>query len=169
MNIDKAFSHIEWRFKNNISATAKDKASFEALKQWRETQEQKSLYENESLAKLWIEKMILLSRTNLYSGKRSIEIIHEILNRSVYDWCVVMQNEVPMMRFNSILIESGMNIPNENEKPLKHPLNDKEQTDKIVFDNADKLTDALNSEITIEEITALVASEINFIINTFDK
>ena len=52
MNINKAFSHFEWRFKNNISATSKDKASFEAIKQWRETQEQKSISENESLAKL---------------------------------------------------------------------------------------------------------------------
>ena len=165
MNIDKALAHFEWRFKNNISATAKDKASFEAIKQWRQTQEQKSLNENESLAKLWIEKMILLNRSNLYNGKRSIEVIDEILSKSVYEWCVIMQNEIPLMRFNSV---GGTKYP-LNEKDTLNRTKINERDKKICEDYGIELTDALASEITIEEITDLVASNINRILNRFEK
>lgn len=103
MNINKAIEHFQWKFKNSWKPTPKDIEAFNSIIDYKELAESRNLTQNESLAKLWIHQMILLSNTNMYNGERCIQITHEILDKSVYDWCLKLKDEIPMMKVRSNL------------------------------------------------------------------
>ena len=165
MNIEKALEHIEWKFRNTWKPTSKDIEAFNSVLQWKELQEQRTLSGNESLAKLWIEKMLLLNRTNLYIGERSIQVIDEILSKSVYECCLVLKNEIPLMRFNSV---GSSKYPIE-EKDALNITKMQERNALIISEFETELTEALNYKISEDNIIKFVQKEITRIINTFEK
>ena len=164
MNIEKALQHQKWRLQNS-KPTKKDVEAYNSILEWKELQEQQVLQKNESLAKLWIEKMILLSRTKLYDGKRCIEVINEILSKSVYEWCVILNTEIPQMRFNSVGIYK---YPLE-EKDAYNVFKMQERNKKIIDEFETELTEALKFQSKEEHTIKFVTKEINKIINTFEK
>lgn len=168
MNIEKALQHLEWKFRNTWKPTVKDIDAFNSVIQWKELQEQRTLNRNESLAKLWIEKMLLLNRTNMYSGERSIQVIDEILSKSVYECCLVLKNEIPMMRFNSVLSKYGAEYYNNNLDALNRTTRE-EANSKVIAEHETELTEALKYEISEDNIIKFVQKEINRIINKFEK
>ena len=101
MNINKALEHFKWKFENSWKPTEKDVEAFNSIIAYKEMQESYNLQHNESLAKLWIHQMILLSNTDMYDGKRCIQVIDEILDKSVYEWCLEMKEQLPMMNFRA--------------------------------------------------------------------
>ena len=101
MNINKALEHFKWKFENSWKPTEKDVEAFKSIIAYKEMQESYNLQHNESLAKLWIHQMILLSNTDMYDGKRCIQVIDEILDKSVYEWCLEMKEQLPMMNFRA--------------------------------------------------------------------
>ena len=158
MNINKALEHFKWKMQNKWKPTETDIQAYNSIIDYKEQQEKKSLQENENLAKLWIHQLILLSNTNMYDGKRSIQVIDEILEESAYDWCMKLKEQLPMMRFKSIALE-------------KYPLPDvynvtelRSRNSKIVAGYETKLTDALKYEITKDNVIKFVATHINRII-----
>lgn len=165
MNIDKALEHFEWKFKNHWKPTKKDVEAYNSILDYKEIQENKNLNENESLAKLWICYLILLSKTNMYTGERCIQVIDEVLSKSVYDWCLILKAELPMMRFNAIG-KGKYQIDCETLlNRTKMDLMNKEIIDKYETE----LTEALKYEISEENAIKFVEKEINRIINTFEK
>ena len=72
MNINKALGHLEWKFKNTWKPTKRDVEAYNSIVEWKELQEQGVLQDNESLAKLWIHQMMLLSQTDSYTGERCV-------------------------------------------------------------------------------------------------
>ena len=101
MNINKALEHLEWKFKNSWRPTKTDVEAYNSIVEYKELQESRNLSQNENLAKLWIHQMILLSNTDSYSGTRCIEVIDEILTKSVYDWCLRNERAVADDEFQS--------------------------------------------------------------------
>ena len=165
MNIQKALQHLEWRFKNSWKPTPKDIEAYNAIVDYKEIQETKILNENESLAKLWIHQLILLSRTNMYNGERCIQVIDEILSLSVYEWCLKLQNELPMMRFNSVGVGK---YQIDNETVLNHTK--LSQINKqIINEFENELTEALIYEPKEEDVIRFVSNQINRIIDKYDK
>jgi hypothetical protein len=43
----------------------------------------------------------------MYSGERCIQVLDEILTKSVYDWCLELQKQLSIMRFNSLTKEGA--------------------------------------------------------------
>jgi len=165
MNIEKALSHFEWKFKNSWKPTSKDIEAYNSILEWKELQESIVFQENELLAKLWIEKLITLSETKMYSGERSIQVIDEILNKSVYEMVCILKSKLSVMRFNAILNENDIlnQIDILNEDKWLSAAN------KIIDNNPDKLKDALIDDIKEKNVIKFVEKQINRIINKYEK
>ena len=102
MNINKALEHFKYKWdKKILIPTEKDIEAYNAIIEYREKQDIINLQQNNNLAKLWIHQMILLSNTDMYDGKRCIQVIDEILDKSVYEWCLEMKEQLPMMNFRA--------------------------------------------------------------------
>ena len=165
MNIEKALSHFEWKFKNHWRPTEKDIEAFNSIIEYKEVQQSKTMFENESLAKLWIHQLMLLNNTKRYSAQRSIQVIDEILDKPVYEWCVTMRENNVLMRFNALTAESEGVISNQKDSGY---INVK-TTREIVKEKEKELLKAVQSEITEENIIKFVEKHINRIINKFEK
>ena len=142
MNIEKALEHFEWKFKNTWKPTKRDVEAYNSIVEWKELQEGYNLSQNESLAKLWIHQMMLLSQTDSYTGERCVQVIDEILDKSVYHWCLELKKQLPVMKFNAL---------------TKQGASDEE------------LTEALKFEITEENIIKFVQKEITRVLNKYEK
>jgi hypothetical protein len=165
MNINKALEHFKFKFQNSWKPTPRDIEAYNAIVEFKTLQETKNLSEHETLAKLWIHQMVLLSRTKLYSGERSIQVIDEILNKSVYDWCVILQNEIPLMRFQSI-----GNIKYQlTEESVLNRTKLRERDKNIIDNHSKELRDALVYEISEDDIIKFVERQITRIINKYEK
>ena len=163
MNIDKAINHFKYKFQNTWKPTKTDIEAYNAIIDYKSMQEDVNLSQNESLAKLWIHQMMLLSNTKAYDGERSIQVIDEILKDSLYNWCLKLKDQIPMMRFNSV----GLS---------KYPLPDdfnitklQERNNKIIEEFEDELTEALKYKINEEQIIKFVKSQITRILHTYEK
>ena len=163
MNIDKAIEHFKWKLQNHWTPTETDLEAYNSILDYKELQESANMSANESLAKLWVHQLMLLSNTNLYNGERSIQVIDEILEQPLYDWCVKLKNQLPMMRFNAVALE-------------KHPLGSfnsltaqLERNNKIVEEFETELTEALKYEPKEEDTIKFVQSQITRVINKFEK
>ena len=86
--------------------------------------------------------MILLSNTDSYSGTRCIEVVDEILTKSVYEWCLELKEQLPMMNFRALQKKLG--------------------TDE-------ELKKALIYEISEANIIKFVEAEITRIIDKYEK
>ena len=166
MNIDKALERLEWRFKSSWKVNENDIEAFNAILKFKEQSESKNLLENENFAKLWIHQLILLSETEMYTGERSMQVIDEILNRSVFDWCLILQTKLGLMRFNSI---SNGNVSNEKDDALKHPENNKQETKELIGEKSKEMHEALLHQPKQEDIIKFVNIEITKAINKFEK
>ena len=103
MNIEKALSHFQWKLKNKWKPTELDVEAYNSILKFKRYHEQQTLQNNTLLAKLWIEKLILLNESKMYSAERSIQVIDEILQESVYSWCVKLHSKLSQMRLNTFL------------------------------------------------------------------
>jgi hypothetical protein len=165
MNIDKALSHFEWKLKNHWKPTSKDIQAYNSIIDFRDLQQSENISKNENLAKLWIHQLILLARTNSYDGKRCIQVIDEILNKSVYEWCQILQLEIPMMRFNNI----GMDKYSIDAETLLNRTKMDLINKEIVENFENELTENLKYNISEEYCIKFVEKQINRIINDFEK
>ena len=102
MNINRALEHFKWKFENKWKPTEKDIEAYNSILKYKEHNESYNLCQNELLAKLWIHQLILLSNTQMYDGEQCIRTIDEILEKSVYHWCLELKDKLPIMRFNAI-------------------------------------------------------------------
>ena len=107
MRIDKALENFKWKFENKWKPTEKDVEAFKAIIEYKEKQESINLQQNNNFAKLWIHQLILLSNSEMYTGERCIQVIDEILSKSVYDWCLELQQQLSIMRFNALSKEGA--------------------------------------------------------------
>ena len=175
MKIEKALNHFEWRLtvkneqgkvtglKGNLKPSLTDIEALNSIIQWKEHQESIVLARNEGLAKLWIHQLILLSNTKMYNGERSIQVIDEILNKEVYEWCMILKEQLPLMRFNSVALD---------KYPLEDVMNrtkQLERKDAIINEFETELTEAFKYEISEDNIIKFVKSQINRIINKYEK
>ena len=165
MDIDKAIDRFNWRFKNTWKPNVKDIEAINSIMDYVELQRNKSLSENESLAKLWIHQLMLLNSTQLYSAERSIQVIDEILDKSVYDWCKDLQSNISIMRFNTL----SLKINSEISKNILNRSNVIKSAEEIVDKNEKELLKELQSEVFEENIIKFVEKHINRIINKYEK
>lgn len=165
MNIDKALEHFQYKFKNNWKPTPRDIEAYNAIVEYKELQETKNLSENESLAKLWIHQLILLNETEMYSAERAIQVIDEILSKSVYDWAKKMHEQANIMRFKTIL----------DDKQYKDALINLEFGkiceigSTLIDEKKDEFNKALKAEIKEENVIKFIKQQITRIINKFEK
>lgn len=149
MNIEKALSHFEWKFRNNWKPTETDVKAYNSILKFKRYHEQQTLQNNTLLAKLWIEKLILLNETKMYSAERSIQVIDEILQESVYSWCVKLHSKLSQMRLNVFLkdkygdddlsflnrtkmVETNIGIVDKYEKEIMELLKDNIKEEDII-------------------------------------
>lgn len=165
MNIDKALEHFEWKFKNTWKPTKKDIEAYNSILDYKDTQESINMSKNESLTKLWIHQLMLFARTGLYTGETSIQTIDKILEKSVYEWCLQLKEEIPMMRFGAI---GNVKYPLE-PKDYYNMTKLKERREKIITDFETELTKELKHEITEDNIIKFVEKQITRTLNKFEK
>ena len=160
MNIDKALDHFKWKFKNSWKPTETDIKAYNTIIEFKEMQESINLSENEALAKLWIHQLMLLNDTEMYSSERAIQVIDEILSKSVYEWCIKLRSQANIMRFKTLLETSEYKIALKERKPLKmHEIGYKQ-----INDNPEKFKEALNREIKEDDIIKFVERQITRIL-----
>ena len=165
MNIERALSHIKWKFENHWKPTQKDVEAYNSIIEYKELHETNNLSENELLAKLWIHQLILLNETEMYSAERSIQVIDEILSKSVYDWCLKLHLQVNIMRFKTLLNtkeykDALINLEFSKIKEIgSNLINEK----KVEFDKS------LKADVKEENIIKFVKKQITRIINKFEK
>jgi len=165
MNIYKALEHFEWKLKNHWKPTKKDIEAYNAIIDFKELQETKNLSENELFAKMWIHQLILLSRCNMYDGKRCLEVLDEILSKSVYHWCEMLKEEMWLMKYNSIGNDKyPINSQDEYNLTELH-----KRKDKIIKEYSEQLKEALVTEITIDEVISFVKKQITLAIDKYEK
>lgn len=166
MTINKVIEHMEWRFtKSGFKPSKRDIEAYNSIIEYKELQESQSLSENECLAKLWIHQLILLNETQMYSAERAIQVIDEILSKSVYDWANKMHEQANIMRFKTLL----------DTKEYKDALINleydkiKEIGSKLIDEKKHEFDKALKAEIKEENIIKFIKQQINRIINKFEK
>ena len=166
MTITKAIEYLEWKFtKSGVKPSKKDIEAYNSIIDYKELQETKTLQENELLAKLWIHQLILLNETQMYSAERSIQVIDEILSKSVYDWAKKMHEQANIMRFKTLL----------DTKEYKDALINleydkiKEIGSKLIDEKKHEFDKALKNEIKEENIIKFIKQQITRIINKFEK
>ncbi len=165
MEINKALERLEWRFKSSWKVNENDIEAFNAILKFKEQTESINLSQNDNYAKMFIHQLILLSRTGLYSGERCLEVINEILNKSVYDWSMILREEIPMIRFNGVSNEKYNITPQDILKRgevLK-------RNEKIVSECSDELIKELKYEISKDDIIKFVKIEVTKSLNRFEK
>jgi hypothetical protein len=158
MNIDKALEHIKWKFDNVAPPTLKDLESFNAILDYKEKQEDINLEQNENLAKLWVHTLTTLAYTKTYNAEQCINEIDNILKISVYDWCEILREQLPMMRFNSV---------GNHKYPLVDPYNItklRERNEKIINEFETELIEAHNFKAKIENVVRFVKNHVTRII-----
>ncbi len=163
MNIDKAIDHFKYKFSKSWKPTPSDIEALNSIMDYKERQEDINLQQNESLAKMWIRTFITLCQTKLYNAEGAINEIDADLNKSVYEWCLILKTEIPMLRFNSI-------------GHKKYPAPDYYDIDKRNENNANiidefenELTEALLHKPKEQDVIRFVSNHINRIINKFEK
>lgn len=160
MDIEKAISHFEYKLRNHWKPTKKDIEAYNALVDYKEQQDSVNLTQNEPLAKLFIHQFILLCRTKIMTSEMALNAIDEILNKSVYDWCVLLKEEIPMMRFNSIGLHKYPIDPKDEFNITKL-----QERNKLIIDEfEDELLAALKIEMKIDEVIKFVKKHVNRII-----
>ena len=165
MNIDKAIQHFEYKFRKSWKPTTTDINSLNAIIDYKQMQEDITLTNNENLAKMWVNTLMTLSITKTYNAEQCIQEIDKILEVSVYDWCLLLQEQLPMMRFNAI-----GNI----EFPLK-PIEQFslgcviENNKKIVAKYETELTNALKFKPKEDDVIRFVKNHVNRVITKFKK
>lgn len=160
MKIQTALSHLKWKFQNTWKPSERDVEAYNAIVEYVEFQNSVNLSQNEQLAKLWIEKMILLSRSKMYNGERCIQVIDEILDKSVYEWAMILKEEIPMMRFNSV-IDSKYPLKEEDVYNISKI---RERNGKIASEFEDELTAEMKHEISEENIVKFIERQVNRIL-----
>lgn len=165
MTTEKALERFIWRFKNGWNPNKLDIEAYNSIIEYKELQETKSLSENELLAKLWIHQLILLNETEMYSAARAIQVIDEILSKSVYDWTKKMHEQANIMRFKTLL----------DDKQYKDALTNlefgkiREIGSTLIDEKKPEFEKALKAEIKEENVIKFVKQQINRIINKFEK
>ena len=163
--IDKALEHFERKFRKVWKPTEKDLEAYNTILEYKNINEAINMTSNENYAKLYIEKLILLSSSGMYSGERALQVIDEILSKTVYEWCLILQKEIPMMRFNQVgVVEYPL-----KEKDALNLSKTTERNKNIIKDYDNELIEALNYEISEEDIIKFVKSQITRTINKFEK
>lgn len=160
MDINRALEHFKWRFRNGWKPTENDIKAYNSIVKFKEFHEKESLKNNEALAKLWIEKLILLNESKMYSAERSIQVIDEILQLSTYEWCVKLHSKLSQMRLNSF-IASKYNLDEYSSlEPSKMIIENSKIVEKYELD----ILQILKDDIKLEDIIKLVEKQITRII-----
>ena len=102
MNIDKALAHFG-RNKNNWKPNLKDMKPITQLLITKNSRNKKALSENESLGKTLDPPIDTFKRNRNVFAERAIQVIDEILSKSVYDWTKKMHEQANIMRFKTLL------------------------------------------------------------------
>ena len=158
MNIDRAISHFEYKLKNTWKPTKADIEAYNAIIEYKEKQEDINLEQNENLAKLWVHTLTTLAYTKTYNAEQCINEIDNILKISVYDWCEILREQLPMMRFNSV---------GNHKYPLVDPYNItklRERNDKNINEFEPGLIEAHNFKAKIENVVRFVKNHVTRII-----
>lgn len=163
MDIQKAIEHLDWKFRNVWKPSEKDIEALNSIIMFKKQAESKNLLDNDALAKLWIHQLILLNRSNLYNGERSIQVIDEILSKTVYEWCQILHKEMPMMRFNGI----GIGKYQIDTETVLNRTKMNDINKNIVSEFETELTEALKYEISEDKIISFVETQITRILNDF--
>lgn len=178
MNIAKALSHFEWklvekdekgnpvRLKKYFTPSKKDVEAYNAILDYKEQQESVNMSQNESLAKLFIHQLLLLNNTQMYSAKRSIEVIHEILDKSLYEWCLHLQKNIGLMHLDVYLGENKEYceaVRNSNVSKMQ------EIHKEEIYKNNEKMKELFNTTVSEDKMIKFVEQQINYIINKYEK
>jgi len=158
MNIDKAIDHFKYKFSKSWKPTPSDIEALNSIMDYKEHQEDVNLQQNESLAKLWIHTLTTLAYTNTYNAEQCINEIDKILKPSVYDWCLILQEQLPMMRFNAV---------GNHKYPLVDPYNItklRERNNKIINEFETDLTEAFKFKAKIKDVIRFVANHVTRIL-----
>lgn len=156
---------LEWRFKTTWKPNALDIEAYNAIINFKDMQETKNLSENELFAKMWIHQLMLLARSRMYTADMCQKTINDILKISVYDWCLILKEEIPMMRFNAI----GNHKYQLKEDDYFNITKIRERNEKIIDEFETELTRALKTEISEEKIIKFVKEEITKAIHAYEK
>ena len=160
MDIKKAISHFEYKLRNHWKPTKKDIEAYNSIVDYKEQQDSINLTQNEPLAKLFIHQFILLCRTKIMTSEMALNAIDEILNKSVYDWCELLKEEIPMMRFNSIGLHK---YPLESKDEFN--ITKLQERNKLIIEEfEDELLAALKIEMKTDEVIKFVEKHVNRII-----
>lgn len=163
MDIDKALNHFKWKFKNHWKPTKKDIEAYNSILDFKEHRQSVSLSENELLAKLWIHQLMLLNTSNLYSAERSIQVIDEILSKSVYDWVLRLKDQTDIMRFNASLSDENYIDAVRHGNITKM----REIGSKLINKEYSSVINKANNKTKEENIIKFVEQQINRIINKY--
>ena len=162
--MEKAIEHFKWKFENVWKPTPDDIKAYKAIIQYKEIQDSHNLSQNESLAKLWIFTLMSLNRTEMYSAERAIQVIDEILQKSVYEWCQDLHKNIKMLNFNSVLGEDYIKVIKDNNITNMYDLNDILPNEVILSDKHKELLKALKTDIKEDNIIKFVEKNISRII-----
>lgn len=161
MTINKAIDHFGWKFKNVWQPTKKDVEAYNAILDYIDLQQTNNLSENESLAKLFIAYFIMIVKRHGISSKEALNTIDDILKRSVYNWCKVLQSQVKVMHLATIGESYDLNEWNITKID--------EHNQKILQDYSQEITEAIQKQTKEEDIIKWVEGIVNGIINEYEK
>lgn len=161
MKIEQAIKHFHYKLSNHWKPSEADIKAFDTIKDYVIDTNKRQLKDNDLFAKLFIERFILLCRTKCYTSAQAINVIDECLQKSVYDWCMILKDEIPMLRFNSI----GAHKYPLKDEDIYNFTKTKERNRKIVAEFETELTEAFLEDYNEDKTITFIENTINKLIN----
>ena len=165
MNILQAIDRFKWRFQNSWKVNEKDIEAYNAIIDFKDIQASKNISEHESLAKLVIHLVMLLNQSRGHNTKQSLNVLDEILSKSVYDWCKSLHEQSSMMRFNNIIVSDeyleALRVGNITKMRV--------ESDKVLNIKEKELHESLTMEVKEEDVIKWVENIITGIIHKYEK
>jgi hypothetical protein len=155
MNISTAVHHFSWRLKQpKMIPSQRDREAFNCIVNTLNQHYEKAQMEDVLLAKLLIEKLMMLTIGGQRSMKSAIDVIKEILSASLSAWAKTFAGQVPLIRLKNVFDEEYIKVPRTSDA-IKDAVNVVKAKHHLYKSYNEKLYEAAQP-YTIEEFEGFI-------------
>lgn len=152
----QAVKHISWRLQNSkINPNDKDREAFNLIVKTLNQNYENALMEDMLLAKLLVEKLLMLTAGTGRTMKSALEIVEEILECPMESFSEKFRKEVPRIRLMRAFEKEFALVP-RSETDGKNAEEIRKVKNQIISQNQKNLAEEFASEYTEKEFASFL-------------
>lgn len=159
LNITQAVKHLTWRLHpeqgKKIIPNEKDVEAFNLILQTLNSQYEQGLIQDILFAKMLCDKLLMLTIPGDRTMKSAIEVVEEILSRSMDGWSKAFQDNIPLIKLSKAFEDEFIRF-RDSGNLAKDAASVREAKLKLIAQNQNKLRDLLTKPYTHEEFTGFI-------------